>query len=147
MNIPLAAIASLAVFAWGSAASAQSPIEGAWSTRDDHGVVRIGPCGDKECGVLVTSDHIKAKPDITDEHNQTPALRSRLAKGMSILTGFAGGPVEWKGGKAYNPTDGGTYSGTISLAGPNTLKLRGCIFYPLCQTQVWTRVKGESGAP
>jgi hypothetical protein len=33
------------------------------------------------------------------------------------------------------------YPATISLADENTLDLQGCLVWPLCQTQQWTRVK------
>jgi uncharacterized protein (DUF2147 family) len=58
-----------------------------------------------------------------------------------ILTGFTGGPKEWRGGSVYNPEDGGTYHGAIHLIAPDKLKLEGCIIYPFCQTQVWQRAK------
>ncbi len=32
-----------------------------------------------------------------------------------FLSGFSGGPTQWKGGRVYNPDDGGTYKGTIKL--------------------------------
>jgi len=58
-----------------------------------------------------------------------------------FLTGFSGGPKVWKGGKIYNPEDGNTYQGTITLVDDNTLNLRGCVIFPLCKTQTWSRLK------
>ena len=45
------------------------------------------------------------------------------------------------GGSVYNPADGRTYRGTITMTGDNSLRLRGCIVAPLCKTQTWTRIQ------
>jgi len=37
--------------------------------------------------------------------------------------------------------DGKTYKATVTPIDANTLKVRGCIFVPLCKTQTWTRVR------
>ena len=37
--------------------------------------------------------------------------------------------------------NGKKYTANISLADENTLNLEGCLVWPLCQTQQWTRVK------
>jgi uncharacterized protein (DUF2147 family) len=58
-----------------------------------------------------------------------------------MLTGFTGGPTEWRNGSVYNPADGGTYRGTITMTNDNSLRLRGCIVAPLCKTQTWTRIQ------
>ena len=47
----------------------------------------------------------------------------------------------WTGGTVYNPDDGRTYSGKITPVDVNHLKLRGCVFYPLCKTETWTRIQ------
>jgi len=45
------------------------------------------------------------------------------------------------GGSVFNPADGRTYRGTITMQGEDTLRLRGCVVAPLCRTQTWTRVR------
>jgi uncharacterized protein (DUF2147 family) len=60
-------------------------------------------------------------------------------KGLVIFTGLTGGPKDYKGAALYNPTDGGTYHGSISVVDENTVKLTGCVVFPLCKTQVWHR--------
>jgi uncharacterized protein (DUF2147 family) len=47
----------------------------------------------------------------------------------------------WSDGQVYNAEDGKTYSGKITPVGTDQLKLRGCVFFPLCKTQTWTRVR------
>ena len=136
------ALAVLATTALVVPASAQSdgPV-GLWQTPIHGGQVRIAGCGQALCGTLVTSDNIRANPDLRDVNNSNRALRSRTVRNLALLGGFTGGPTEWTGGSVYNPQDGRTYHGRILLQGPNTLRLRGCVFVPLCRTQTWTRVR------
>ena len=114
---------------------------GLWQTPTNGGQVRIARCGQALCGTLVTSDHIRREPTARDENNKDAAQRSRTLRGLPMLTGFTGGPTEWRNGSVYNPADGGTYRGTITMQGDNTLRLRGCVVAPLCKTQTWTRIQ------
>lgn len=135
----LAALAGAAC-ALAGPALAGDPI-GLWQTPTNDGQVRISRCGQALCGVLVTSERIREHPTATDENNSDRALRSRPLRNLPLLNGFTGGPTEWRGGTVYNPADGRTYRGTITLQGDNTLRLRGCVVAPLCRTQTWTRVR------
>lgn len=114
---------------------------GLWQTPTRGGQVEISKCGASLCGRLVASEGLKADPALKDVHNSDTSLRGRALKGVTILTGFSGGPTEWTGGSIYNAEDGKTYSGTIVLDGDNTLKLKGCVMAPLCKTQTWTRLR------
>ena len=69
------------------------------------------------------------------------AQRGRQLKGIKMLSGFSWDGSAWSGGKVYNPSDGGTYSGKITPVDANSLKLRGCIIWPACKTDTWTRVR------
>ena len=82
-----------------------------------------------------------ADANARDEHNKDASQRNRTLRGLPMLSGFTGGPTEWRGGSVYNPADGGTYRGTITMTGDNSLRLRGCIVAPLCKTQTWTRIQ------
>lgn len=114
---------------------------GLWQTPTKGGEVEISKCGSSLCGRLVSSEGIRANPGLKDENNSDSGKRSRPLKGLTILTGFSGGPTEWTSGSVYNPDDGKTYSGSITMAGDNALKLRGCVVAPLCKTQTWTRLR------
>ena len=114
---------------------------GLWQTETNGGQVEIARCGNSLCGKLVTSNHIKADPAVKDVKNKDASLRNRPLKNMQMLYDFTGGPTKWTGGKVYNAADGGTYSGTITLTSPNSLKLKGCIVAPFCKTEKWTRIK------
>ena len=114
---------------------------GVWRAQTHHGVVELFGCGGALCGRVVTSDVLKDNPDMKDVRNKDTALRTRPLKGLTILRGFSGGPREWKNGEVYDPEDGNTYHGTIKLVDPKTVKLTGCVVFPLCQTQTWTRAQ------
>lgn len=120
---------------------AAAEITGLWQTPSRGGEVEISRCGASLCGRLVSSDGLKDDPDLKDVRNRDAALRERRLKGLTILTGFSGGPREWTGGSIYNAEDGKTYSGSITLMGDNSLSLRGCVVAPLCKSQTWTRIR------
>jgi uncharacterized protein (DUF2147 family) len=122
------------------AMAAPSPI-GRWQTAERGGVVEIFACGAALCGRIAGGPQLDAHPDQRDINNPDPALRSRLLKGLVFMTGFTGGPAEWKGGKIYRATNGKSYTGSVALVGADILKLTGCIVSPLCQTQTWRRIR------
>ncbi len=140
MKTTLFAAAALALSAFAVPALAADPT-GLWQTQTNNGQVRIERCGNALCGTLVTSAAIRANPDQKDVKNKDESQRGRTLRGLRMLSGFTGGPTEWRGGSVYNPEDGGTYRGTIIMPNDNTLRLRGCIVAPLCKTQTWTRVQ------
>lgn len=114
---------------------------GRWKTEVRNGIVEIERCGASICGKLVTSDGLKANPALADVKNKDAALRSRPLRGLTILSGFARDGAAWSGGSIYNADDGKTYSARVTPEGADRLKVRGCIFVPLCKTQTWTRVR------
>ena len=114
---------------------------GLWQTPTNGGQVRISRCGQALCGTLVTSAAIRANPGALDTENSDRAQRSRTLRNLPMLRGFTGGPTEWRNGSVYNPADGRTYRGTITMDGDNSLRLRGCVVAPLCKTQTWTRIQ------
>jgi uncharacterized protein (DUF2147 family) len=47
-------------------------------------------------------------------------------------------PNQWKG-DLFNPENGKTYSGAITLDNPKQLTLTGCLIAFLCQSETWTK--------
>lgn len=138
--LPLLAAGLLAGAASTALSAGPSPV-GLWMTPEDHGQIRIYDCGAALCGKLVGSDVLRANPGLVDSRNKDKGLRTRLLKDVQLLSGFSGGPPQWKNGKIYRPQDGGTYSGRLELVDANHLKVTGCVAPGLCQSQVWTRAK------
>ena len=56
------------------------------------------------------------------------------------------GPNKWWG-EIYNSQNGKMYTAGISMADENTLDLEGCLIWPACLTQQWTRAKHPPNAP
>ncbi|AGH47934.1 MULTISPECIES: DUF2147 domain-containing protein [Sphingomonadales] len=116
-------------------------VVGRWQTEVRHGVVEITRCGQSICGRLADSDGLKANPALLDANNKDASLRGRRLLGAQILQGFKWGGGAWEGGTIYNAEDGGTYKATVTPVGADQLRLKGCIVWPLCKTQTWTRIR------
>ena len=114
---------------------------GRWQTENRHGVVEIARCGSSICGTLLSSDGLRANPQLRDEKNKDAQLRSRPLKDLRILQGFQWKSGSWSGGTIYNAEDGGTYGATVTLIDSDHLRLKGCIVWPLCKTQTWIRLR------
>ncbi|MCA3709171.1 MAG: DUF2147 domain-containing protein [Phenylobacterium sp.] len=133
-------IAATALALSASAAFASTSPVGVWYTQDKQGKVRIAPCGDKLCGVIISGRGKDGKPasDARDDANPNPALRSRPILGLQILRDFKPtGPGRWGGGKIYDPNTGRTYDSKLSLSNGGVLKVEGCVTV-ICQSQTWT---------
>lgn len=124
----------------GAAYAGASPV-GVWYTQDKQGKVRIAPCGEKLCGVIIAGQGRNGKPaaEARDEANPNPALRNRPIIGLPILRDFSPtGPGRWGGGKIYDPNTGRTYDSKLSLTAGGGLKVEGCVTV-ICLTQNWTQ--------
>jgi uncharacterized protein (DUF2147 family) len=126
-----------------AAAAAISPdaAVGKWHTETRGGVVEIERCGTSICGRLVSSDGLKANPNLLDGHNKDASLRGRRLLNLQVLGGFTRGDGQWTGGTIYNGDDGGTYRATVTPIDADHLKVKGCIIWPLCKSQTWTRIR------
>ncbi|MEP9404124.1 DUF2147 domain-containing protein [Sphingomonas sp. VNH70] len=134
MSIVLIALAAAAILP-------ADTVVGRWQTESRHGIVEITRCGASICGTLISSDGIRGNPQLRDEKNKKPELRTRELRGLQILQGFHWSSDSWSGGSIYNAEDGGTYGATVTMVDRDHLKLKGCIVWPLCKTQTWVRVR------
>ena len=82
-------------------------------------------------------------PRNAETHHNNPDLnlRKKPVLGLEIVKGFAyAGDSKWVDGKVYDPKNGKTYSGKMTLVSPNQLNLRGFIGISLLgRTTTWTR--------
>ena len=122
-------------------AQAGSEVSGIWLTQAGDARVRVSKCGAGICGVIVwLRDPINAatgKPEV-DDKNPNPALARRPMIGLPLFTGMRPvGANKWSG-QIYNADDGKTYASNISVAGPDTLKVEGCVG-ALCGGETWSR--------
>jgi uncharacterized protein (DUF2147 family) len=120
----------------GTALAADPSVIGDWLVKDGYAHIRIDNCGGKMWGIVVWE-----KTPGNDVENPDPAKKARPTLGMPVLLGLVPkDPNTWQG-EIYNSNNGKMYGASISLADENTLDLEGCLVWPLCQTQKWTRVK------
>lgn len=117
--------ALVASLVFSGAAQAGGDPTGLWLREGGKGTVRIGPCGGALCGTVAS---------VND-----PGSPARV--GQRVFYGMApSGENNWAG-HAFNPEDGKTYSGTMTLAG-DRLTTAGCVLGGLiCKSVRWTRMK------
>ncbi|MGL5446287.1 MAG: DUF2147 domain-containing protein [Rhabdaerophilum sp.] len=116
-----AAFSSLAALS--TPASAQD-VTGTWLRENGESRVRIAKCGDAICGTVVWL--------------KNPA-ESKSKVGQRVFFDMVpNGANAWTG-KAFNPEDGKTYSGKMSISG-NALTTAGCVAGGLiCRSVSWAR--------
>ena len=119
----LAAFAALGLLASVSAAAAQDAI-GTWERATGASRVRVSKCGEALCASLSR---------LNDEKGPAK-VGQRIFYDMK-----PNGANKWSG-SAFNPEDGKTYSGTMTLSG-NTLTTAGCVMGGLiCRSVKWNRM-------
>jgi uncharacterized protein (DUF2147 family) len=116
-------------------------VTGIWLTQAGDAKVRVSKCGAGICGVIVwlrdPTDPATGKPQV-DDKNPNPSLRKRPMMGLALFNGMQPtGPNKWSG-PIYNADDGNSYASNISVAGPDALKVEGCVG-ALCGGENWTR--------
>lgn len=146
MSLPRLTLANLAVTACLAAAltpaHAAEPL-GTWYTAEQKSTVRVAACGNAICGSIVAlkepNDPATGKPKI-DRNNADAGQRNRPIIGVPIVIGMKpDGAGKWSG-QVYNPEDGKTYSGSLTLTGANSLKVEGCVMGGMiCKSNDWTR--------
>src|SRR5512143_185985 len=129
-------------------ATGSNDILGVWNNEERDAKIKIYKCGDKYCGKVIwlkepnypegSKDGIPGTPRL-DHNNPDPSLRKTPIIGLNIVHDFssAGGHT-WFGGTVYDPKNGNTYRGKMTLVSPNQLNLRGFVGIPLFgRTTTW----------
>ncbi len=140
------------MFIFGSSLWGQSSNEiiGTWWTYYDQkksGKVEVYQVGDEYRGKIVYLADNK-NPDGTspklDNFNPNKALRSRILKGTTILTGLKWNRdvQEWSGGNIYNTKSGKTYSCFAKIQENGSLYFKGYLggLRFIGRSTIWTRV-------
>jgi uncharacterized protein (DUF2147 family) len=131
-------------------AAAQAIVEGTWRSANGSEIL-IAPCAAGYCGTLTKpsvsahdiskyGDSETAMKSFLDEHNEEASLRSRPLLGLELLNVKGTGNPWYYEGQVYNPSDGKTYSGAITVVGADTMQLKGCALYVFCKEEQWSRV-------
>ena len=135
--------------AWGASGD---DILGLWHNEERDGIIEIFKCREKYCGRIVWAKEPTYPADDKmgrsgqprlDDNNPNPDLRSRLIISLQIMSDFVfDGDNGWKRGTVYDPKNGRTYSGKVTLVSPNELRLRGYVLFSLFgRTAIWTRLE------
>ena len=115
---------------------------GTWRMSNGKVTVRVSQCGPGLCGTVVglkKAHDDKGRPRL-DKENPDPALRARPVIGLTILSDMRpAGQSTWRG-TIYNPDDGNTYSSSMQLIGPGTMKVNGCVAAVLCKSMKFVRI-------
>lgn len=114
---------------------------GVWLTQAGDAKVQVSRCGAGVCGVVIwlrePTDQATGRPAV-DDKNPNPSLRRRPIIGLPLFSEMrATGAAQWAG-RVYNADDGGTYDSIITMNGPSTLRVNGCVG-ALCGGENWTR--------
>ncbi len=141
-NPPMKVIVAAAALLIATPAFAADPT-GSWLTRNGESKVAMSKCGTALCGTITAlkaPNGTDGKPKV-DSNNPDTSKRSRPIIGtMIVLNMTPSGTADKWNGQVYNPEDGKTYSGSITLKNANELDLQGCVGGGLfCKTQTWTR--------
>ena len=117
-------------------ATAADP-SGDWRVEDGTAVMRIANCDGKIWGVVAWSE----KTGGLDVNNPDPAKRNRPLLGLPIIRGMQQTKANVWNGPIYNPRNGKTYDGVLTLKKPTVLEVEGCVMGGwICGGQDWTRV-------
>lgn len=137
-------LVALAIWAISGPAAAQSgDPTGIWQTQAGDARVRVSKCGNGICGVIVglrdKIDPATGRPPV-DNKNRNPALANRPMIGLPLFSDMQpSAPGKWSG-RIYNADDGDTYDSHVSIAGPDALRVEGCVG-PFCGGETWSRVE------
>lgn len=125
-------------------AQANPDITGRWATDGFEAIVDLEPCANDAslmCGRILwlwDGKDLSGQPR-KDIHNPDRALRSRSLVGVELLHALKRSTSGRSfTGSIYNPDDGRTYTGTLSV-GERVLELKGCALGVFCDTEIWHR--------
>jgi uncharacterized protein (DUF2147 family) len=117
---------------------------GVWLTEDDEARVRIYRCDKDLCGMVLSlkepNEPATGKPKL-DKFNQDASKRTRPIVGIELMSRLkpTATPDQLEG-SLYNPEDGNTYKGILTVESLLTLKLQGCVLGGLiCKSETWKR--------
>jgi uncharacterized protein (DUF2147 family) len=125
-------------------------ILGVWDNQEKNAKIELFKCGENYCGKIVwlkepnypegSEEGVPGTPKL-DNKNSDPDLRKTPRLGLAIVRDFVhAGGNKWVDGKVYDPKNGKTYSGKMTLVAPNQLEMRGFIGISLLgRTATWTR--------
>lgn len=146
-NVGAALLAGFLVLAAQSSPALGADPQGAWLTEDKDAALTITTCGSQLCGRIIWLESATDGSGLLrqDQHNPDPARRTQRICGLVVIRDLKpSGPNTWDG-NVYNPQDGKTYSGNITVLSNQKLRLQAYIGLPIFgRSQTWTRVDSQA---
>jgi len=101
---------------------------GQWHRTNLDWVVEFAMCGDYLCGEIVSGDGVDSET-------------GESVVGIQMLFDLERhSDTEWQG-RMYNPEDGRTYMGKVTILSPDEVRMSGCIVGGLiCRSEEWPRI-------
>ncbi len=109
---------------------------GIWLTKAGSNV-KFYRCGTKLCGKIIK----RKNPGELDSKNSNAKLRGRKILGINLLYDLKKDTPDRWAGKLYNPEDGKTYAGFVTVLSAGNVRMEGCIARIFCKKQIWSRVR------
>ena len=133
-NIFATAVTAAGIVILQASAGLSAEVTGTWLRETGTSKVRIAPCGEALCGTIAWE-----KSPRNDVNNPDASKRGRPLVGTQVFFNMKpAGSNKWDG-SAYNPEDGKTYSGSMTLSG-EALTTKGCVLGGLiCKSVSWSR--------
>lgn len=118
-------------------AAEPNDILGIWNNQEKSARIEVFQCDQRYCGRIVwlknpnyagNSKNGTPGTPVLDHNNPDAALKTQPVVGLMIMRDFAfQGEDMWSGGSIYDPKNGKTYQGKMTLASPGELILRGYV--------------------
>ncbi len=123
MNRSLALALTLAAATLAASPAFSADVSGTWLRDTGASKVKFASCGGAICGHIVWLK---------------PGADPKAKVGQRVFFDMKpNGPNSWSG-SAFNPEDGKTYTGKMTLDG-GTLTTAGCVMSVICKSTTWTR--------
>jgi len=130
-----------------SSTALAADLQGVWLTEDKDAALTITNCGGQLCGRIIWLESATDRSGSLrlDQNNPDPAKQTQRVCGLVVISGLKpSGPDTWDG-SVYNPQDGQTYSGNITVVSDKALKVQAYIGLPIFgRSQTWTRVNSPA---
>ena len=122
---------------------------GVWVPKKGDSHIKIEKIGSKYFGKVFwlanPNEDDNSGPDL-DNKNPDDAMKKEPILGLRVIKDFSyEGNGIFKGGKAYDPNNGKTYCGKITIIDNDHIDMRGsiCGFGILGRTETWIRYTGK----
>jgi uncharacterized protein (DUF2147 family) len=147
LNSLLGLLAGFLVLTAMSSTALAADLRGVWLTEDKDAALTITNCGGQLCGRIIWLESATDRSGSLrlDQNNPDPAKQTQRVCGLVVISGLKpSGPDTWDG-SVYNPQDGQTYSGNVTVLSDKALKVRAYLGLPIFgRSQTWTRVNSPA---